>query len=133
MADADREIAKRMLQYRQLFDSEIKKAAELEAQAQAIKARISVQQARVDQGLPTPDACPDCWVHYPEQSFIWRTGALRRICRGIVGPGSRHKIRAIGGMRAGSVLASKVLDEQVRFRRASRTSAGRRASSSSWL
>jgi hypothetical protein len=33
MADADREIAKRMLQYRQLFDSEIKKAAELEAQA----------------------------------------------------------------------------------------------------
>jgi hypothetical protein len=74
-----------------------------------------------------------CWSHYPEQSFIWRTGALRRICRGIVGPGSRHKIRAIGGMRAGSVLASKVLDEQVRFRRASRTSAGRRASSSSWL
>ena len=74
-----------------------------------------------------------CWAHYPEQSFIWRTGALRRICRGIVGPGSRHKIRAMEEMRAGSVLASKVLDEQVRFRRASRTSAGRRASSSSWL
>ncbi len=71
-----------------------------------------------------------CWAHYPEQSFIWRTGALRRICGGIVGPGSRHKIRAIGGRRAGLASASTVFDERVRFRRASRTSAGRHASSS---
>jgi rubredoxin len=77
MADADREIAKRMLQYRQLFDSEIKKAAELEAQAQAIKARISVQQARVDQGLPTPDACPDCWVQFGKKVTVMPRVSLK--------------------------------------------------------
>ena len=70
MADADREIAKRMLQYRQLFDSEIKKAEELEAQAQAVRARISAQNARVDQGLPMPDACPDCWVQHGKKVTV---------------------------------------------------------------
>jgi hypothetical protein len=62
MADADREIAKRLLQYRHLFDGELKKAEELEAHAQNIRALIAVQKARVDQGLPSPDACADCWV-----------------------------------------------------------------------
>ena len=62
MADANREIAKRLLQYRQHFDAEMKKADELEAQALAIRTRIGAQKARVDQGLPAPDACPDCWV-----------------------------------------------------------------------
>jgi hypothetical protein len=64
MADADREIAKRMLQYRQHFDSEIKKAQEFEAQAQTVRMRIAAQLTRVDQGLPSPDACPDCWVQH---------------------------------------------------------------------
>ena len=62
MADAHREIAKRLLQYRQHFDGETKKAEELEAQAQAMRAHISTQKTRLDQGLPAPDACPNCWV-----------------------------------------------------------------------
>ncbi len=62
MADANREIARRFLQYRQHFDTETKKADEMEAQALAIRTRISTQRARVEQGLPAPDACPDCWV-----------------------------------------------------------------------
>jgi rubredoxin len=62
MAGANREIAKRLLQYRQHFEGEIKKADDLEAQAQAIRTRIGAQSERVAQGLPAPDACPDCWV-----------------------------------------------------------------------
>ncbi len=62
MADAEREIAKRLLQYRHHFDGEIKRAEEVEAQARAIRAHIGTQLARLDQGLPAPDACPDCWV-----------------------------------------------------------------------
>jgi hypothetical protein len=62
MAEASREIAKRLLQHRHHFDTETKKAQELEAQAQSIRARISAEKARADQGLPDPDACPDCWV-----------------------------------------------------------------------
>jgi len=38
MANADWEIAKRLLQYRHHFDNEIKKAEEFEAQAQTIRA-----------------------------------------------------------------------------------------------
>jgi len=70
MADADREIAKRLLQYRSLFDSETKKAEELEAQAQTIRAHIGAQKARVDQGLPAPDACPDCWVQHGKKVTV---------------------------------------------------------------
>lgn len=70
MADAHREIAKRLLQYRQHFDNEIKKAEVLEAQAQTIRAHISAQNARVDQGLPAPEACPNCWVQHGKQVTI---------------------------------------------------------------
>src|SRR6185437_8363200 len=62
MANVGQEIAKRLLQYRQQFDNETRKAEELESQAQTMRARVSAQKARVDQGLPAPDACPDCWV-----------------------------------------------------------------------
>ena len=62
MADVTIEIAKRMLAHRHHFDSEDKKAQELEAQARAIRARIGAQKERADQGLPDNDACPDCWV-----------------------------------------------------------------------
>lgn len=62
MADSDREIARRMLHHRQHFAREEKRAQELEAQAQAMRARISAEKARADQGLPEADACPDCWV-----------------------------------------------------------------------
>ena len=62
MADADREIARRLLHHRQHFEREEGKAQKLEAEAQAIRARISAEKARADQGLPEADACPDCWV-----------------------------------------------------------------------
>ena len=62
MAEVTREIAKRMLQHRHHFDGEANKADELESQAHAIRARIAAQKERADQGLPNPDACPDCWV-----------------------------------------------------------------------
>ena len=70
MADAEREIAKRLLQYRQLFDVEIKKAEDLEAQAQAVRGRIGAQLARVDQGLPSQEACPDCWVQHGKKVTV---------------------------------------------------------------
>ena len=70
MADASREIAKRLLQYRDHFDSETRRAEELEAQAQTIRAHISAQKARIDQGLPAPDACPDCWVQRGKKVMV---------------------------------------------------------------
>jgi hypothetical protein len=70
MGNADLEIARRMLQHRNHVNSEIKKAGELEAQAQTIKARIGVQNARVEQGLPMPDACPDCWVQHGKKVTV---------------------------------------------------------------
>ena len=62
MAQADREIARRLLHHRQHFEREENKARDLEAEAHAIRGRISAERARADQGLPHPDACPDCWV-----------------------------------------------------------------------
>jgi len=70
MANADLEIAKRLLQYRHHFDNETKKAEEFEAQAQTIRAHISAQKARVDQGLPAPDACPNCWVQHGKKVTV---------------------------------------------------------------
>lgn len=62
MAEVSRENAKRMLAHRHHFDSEARKADELEAQALGIRSRIAAQKERADQGLPDPGACPDCWV-----------------------------------------------------------------------
>jgi hypothetical protein len=64
------EIAKRFQQYKQYFDSEIQKAEELEAHARAIKARIGAQKERTDQGLPAPDACPECWVQSGKKVIV---------------------------------------------------------------
>ena len=62
MADADREIARRLLHHRQHFKREEQKAQKLEAEALALRARILAEKARADQGLPDTEACPDCWV-----------------------------------------------------------------------
>lgn len=70
MADASREVAKRLLHHRHHFDEEIKKAQQLEAQAQSIRTGISAQKARADQGLPAPDACPDCWVQHGKKVTV---------------------------------------------------------------
>lgn len=70
MADATREIAKRLLQHRHRFDGEIRRAEGLEAHAAAIRADIGVQLARADQGLPDPDACPDCWVKHGKKVIV---------------------------------------------------------------
>ncbi|HXR94825.1 MAG TPA: hypothetical protein VN718_03045 [Rhizomicrobium sp.] len=64
MADADREIARRLLHHRQHFEREEGKAQKLEAEAQGIRARIGAEKGRADQGLPDADACPDCWVQH---------------------------------------------------------------------
>ena len=62
MAEADREIARRLLHHRQHFEREERQAQKLEEEARAIRMRIGAEKTRADQGLPNPDSCPDCWV-----------------------------------------------------------------------
>ncbi|HUO03072.1 MAG TPA: hypothetical protein VMU31_09850 [Rhizomicrobium sp.] len=70
MADADREIARRLLHHRQHFEREERAASDLEAQAHAIRTRIHAAKERADRGLPSPDTCPDCWVLHAKKVAV---------------------------------------------------------------
>ncbi len=56
------DVTARFEQLKRQITSERKKAEVLKAEANAIEAQTNAQFARIEQGLPEPDTCPDCWV-----------------------------------------------------------------------
>jgi transposase len=72
-----------------------------------------------------------CWAHNLESFFMWSGGPALQCWPVTTAAGTPDKfgsIRVTGGTREDRALASRVLLERARFRRAPRTSRGHRAS-----